>query len=180
VIAVADAGKGPVWSSSQLFTLEVSPPMVTFAQDRAAVEQGLPTQVFNKVTVNAPFTGEAVVKLIGLPAKVTAPDLKTTKDSKELAIPVTTDKTSPAGKHGVYSQVIITHNGETLYHSVGGGELRIDVPLPPKVAPAPTPQAATPQPAVTPAKPPEKRLSRLEQLRLEQEEREKAAKGEKK
>ena len=179
VIAVADAGKGPVWTSSQLFTLEVSPPMVTFAQERAAVEQGQPTQVFNKITVNAPFTGEAVVKLIGLPAKVTAPDQKITKDSKELAIPVTTDKTSPAGKHGVYSQVVITHNGETLYHSVGGGELRIDVPLPPKVAPAPT-QAAAPPSAAAPAKPPEKRLSRLEQLRLEQEEREKAAKSDKK
>jgi hypothetical protein len=177
IIAVADAGKGPVWTSSQLFVLEVSPPMVVFAQERAAVEQGQPTQVFNKITVTAPFTGEAIVKLIGLPAKVVSPDQKITKDSKELAIPVTTEKTSPTGKHGVYSQVIITHNGETLYHSVGGGELRIDVPLPPKVAPAPT-QAAAPQPAAAPAKPPEKRLNRLEQLRLEQEEREKAAKGE--
>jgi hypothetical protein len=175
VIAVADAGKGPVWTSSQLFALEVSPPMVAFAQERAAVEQGQPTQVFNKITVNAAFQGEAVVKLIGLPAKVTAPDQKITKDTKELAIPVTTDKTSPAGKHGVYSQVIITHNGETLSHSVGGGELRIDVPIAPKVAAAPA--AATPQPAA-PAKPPEKRLTRLEQLRLEQEEREKAAKKE--
>jgi hypothetical protein len=179
VIAVADAGKGPVWTSSQLFTLEVQPPMVTFAQERAAVEQGQPTQVFNKITVATPFTGEAVVKLIGLPAKVTAPDQKITKDSKELAIPVTTDKTSPAGKHGVYSQVVIVHNGETLVHNVGGGELRIDVPLPPKATPATPPPAAAqaaPKPAAA-APPPEKRLTRLEKLRLEQEEREKAGKA---
>jgi hypothetical protein len=177
VIAQADAGKGPVWTSSQLFTLEVSPPLLAFAQERSAVEQGQPTSVFGKVVVNTPFAGEAVVKLIGLPAKVTAPDQKITKDTKELSIPVTTDKTSPAGKHGVYCQVIVVHNGETLYQAVGGGELRIDVPLPPKVAaaPPPTTPAATPPPA---AKPPEKRLTRLEQLRLEQEEREKAAKGE--
>lgn len=178
LVAVADAGKGPVWTSSQLFTLEVVPPMVTIAQERAAVEQGQPTQVFGKVNVATPFSGEAVVKLIGVPAKVTAPDVKVTKDSKEMTFAVTTDKTSPAGKHGVYCQVIIVHNGETLVQNAGGGELRIDVPLPPKVAAAPTPApAATPAAPAPPAKPPEKRLTRLEQLRLEQEEREKAAKG---
>ncbi|MCU0703431.1 MAG: PPC domain-containing protein [Fimbriiglobus sp.] len=178
ITAVADAGKGPVWTSSQLFTLEVVPPMVTIAQERAAVEQGAGTQVFGKVNVLTPFVGEATVKLIGVPAKVTAPDVKITKDSKEFAFAVTTDKSSPAGKHGTYCQVVIVHNGETLYQTAGGGELRIDVPLPPKVAAAPTP-TATPMPnqPAPPAKPPEKRLTRLEQLRLEQEEREKAAKG---
>jgi len=130
--------------------------------------------VFAKVTVATPFEGKATVKLIGLPAKATAPDLELTKESKELAFAVTTDKTTPAGKHGVFCQVVVTHNGETLYHNVGGNELRVDVPLPPKAATAQAPP--TPQPA----KPAEKRLSRLEQLRLEQEEREKAAKGEKK
>jgi len=179
VTAVADAGKGPVWTSSQLFTLEVVPPMVTLAQERTAIEQGAAGQVYGKVTVPTPFVGEATVKLIGVPAKVTAPDIKVTKDSKEFTFAVTTDKTSPAGKHGTYCQVVIVHNGETLYQNAGGGELRIDVPLPPKVVATPTP-AATPMPTTPapPAKPPEKRLTRLEQLRLEQEEREKAAKGE--
>jgi hypothetical protein len=180
LIAVADAGKGPVWTSSQLFALEVVPPMVTIAQERTAMEQGAAGQVFGKVTVTTPFVGEAVVKLIGLPAKVAAPDVKVTKDSKELAFAVTTDKTSPAGKHGTYCQVVIVHNGETLVQNAGGGELRIDVPLPPKVvvaAPPPMPNTTTPAPPTPPAKPPEKRLTRLEQLRLEQEEREKAAKG---
>ena len=177
VIAVGDAGKGPVWTSSQLFALEVVPPMVTLAQERTAVEQGKAGQVFGKVSVPTPFEGEATVKLIGVPAKVTAPDVKITKESKEFAFAVTTDKTSPAGKHSTYCQVVIVHNGETFYQNAGGGELRIDVPLPPKVAatPPPTPNPKTPTPP--PAKPPEKRLSRLEQLRLEQEEREKAAKG---
>lgn len=179
VTAVGDAGKGPVWTSSQLFTLEVIPPMVTLAQERTAIEQGAAGQVYGKVNVPTPFVGEATVKLIGVPAKVTAPDVKITKDSKEFTFAVTTDKTSPAGKHGTYCQVVIVHNGETLYQNAGGGELRIDVPLPPKVAAVPTPAAAaTPAQSAPPAKPPEKRLTRLEQLRLEQEEREKAAKGE--
>ena len=64
-------------------------------------------------------------------------------------------------------------------HNIGATELRIDVPLPPKKdAPPPvvakTP--AAPAPMQNPTAPPPKRLSRLEQLRLEQEEREKAAK----
>lgn len=180
ITAVGDAGKGPVWTSSQLFTLEVVPPMVTLAQERAAMEQGQAGQVFGKVTVATPFAGEAVLKLIGLPAKVTTADIKITKDSKEFAFNVTTVKESPAGKHGTYCQVIIIHNGETLYQNAGGGELRIDVPLPPKVAvatPQPTPNPKAPVPPQPPAKPPEKRLTRLEQLRLEQEEREKAAKA---
>src|SRR5262249_35584387 len=34
VLAYADAGKGPVWVSSQLFTLEIAAPYVTFAMER--------------------------------------------------------------------------------------------------------------------------------------------------
>lgn len=142
------------------------------------MEQGQAGQVYGKVSVPTPFVGEATVKLIGVPAKVTAPDVKITKDSKEFTFAIATAKDSPAGKHGTYCQVVIVHNGETLYQNAGGGELRIDVPLPPKVAATPQPAPNPTQPAPPPAKPPEKRLTRLEQLRLEQEEREKAAKGE--
>ena len=69
--AVADAGKGPVWVSSQLFTLEVAAPLVTLAMERPAVEQGKTTQLFCKVAVATPFEGKAKVKMLGLPAKVT-------------------------------------------------------------------------------------------------------------
>ena len=181
VTAVADAGKGPVWSSSQMFVLEVGPPLVVFAQERAAVEQGLPTQVFGKVTVNVPFVGEGVVKLLGLPVKAVAPDIKLTKESKEATFALTTDKTTPAGKHNVFCQLIVTINGEVVSQSIGGGELRVDVPLPPKVAvvtpPVPVPMVKPVTAPPVAVKPPEKRLTRLEQLRLEQEEREKAAKA---
>lgn len=177
IIAVADAGKGAIWVSSPLFKLEVSPPMVAFAQERAAVEQGQKTQVVAKVNVTTPFDGKAKVQLIGLPAKVTAAPLEFTKDQKELAFEVTTDRTSPAGKHGVFCQVVIEKNGEPVVQNVGGGELRIDVPLPPKTATTAPPAGAKP---AAPAAPAEKRLSRLEQLRKEQEEKEKAMKKEEK
>src|SRR5262245_33451364 len=63
ILAVADAGKGAVWVSSPLFKLEVAPPMVTFAQERAAVEQGQKTPLIAKVNVAAPFEGKAKVQL---------------------------------------------------------------------------------------------------------------------
>ena len=98
-----------------------------------------------------------------------------TKDIKEFAFKVNVDKTSPAGQHrNLFCQLVITQNGEPVVHNVGGTELRIDVPIPPKAnQPAPTP---APVAAKQPEKPPERRLTRLEQLRKEQEEREKAAK----
>jgi hypothetical protein len=177
--AVADAGKGPVWVSSQLFTLEVAAPIVNLTMERPAVEQGQQTQLFCKVAVTTPFEGKAKVHILGLPAKVTTQVLELTKDSKEIAFPIITDKTSPAGKHGgIFAQVVIDRGGELITGNTGGTELRIDVPLPPKVAVATPPPATTPTPAPTPPPmnpaQPAKRLTRLEQLRLEQEEREKA------
>jgi hypothetical protein len=179
VLATSDAGKGPIWVSSQLATLEIAPPYVAFAMERAAGEQGKTTDLFCKITQTTAFPGSATVKLLGLPAKVAAPDVQITKDTKEVAFKVTLDKTSPAGQHNnIFCQVYIQQNGETVLHTVGGTQLRIDVPLPAKVAEAPK-AAPSPMPVVQqqPQKPPEKRLTRLEKLRLEQEEREKAAKG---
>ena len=67
--------------------------------------------------------------------------------------------------------MVIDRGGELITGNTGGTELRIDVPLPPKADAPATPKgpAATP-----PAGQPEKRLTRLEKLRQEQEEREKA------
>lgn len=177
VTAVADAGKGPVWTSSQLFALEVAAPFVNLTMERPAVEQGKDTQLFCKVAVATPFEGKAKVALIGLPAKTTTQVIEITKDTKEFSFPIVADKTSPAGQHNVFAQVVIDRGGEFITGNTGGTQLRIDVPLPPKVAatPPPTPNPMTPKPA-TPAPPtPPKRLTRLEQLRLEAEEREKAA-----
>ena len=71
---------------------------------------------------------------------------------------------------------MLTQNGEPIVMNAGYSELRIDVPLPPKANTPATPVAAKPPPTPAPGQP-EKRLSRLEKLRLEQQEREKAAAG---
>jgi hypothetical protein len=178
VMGNAGIASGPVWVSSQLATIEIAPPYLSLNIERGAVEQGKDTQMFVKPAITKPFAGEAVIKLVGLPPKVTTTDLKLTKDTKEIAFPLKVDPTAPAGTHkNIFCQVVITENGEPVVHNVGSSELRIDVPLPPKKdAPPPAKTAAAPPPMPNPAAPP-KRLSRLEQLRIEQEEREKAAKG---
>lgn len=180
VIANAGVATGPVWVSSQLATLEVATPLIAFTMERAAVEQGKSTDVFCKIQQLTPFAGTAKVKILGLPPKVATTDLQFTKDSKEIAFKLDVDKTSPPGTHrNIFCQVVVEMNGEPILHNTGGTELRIDVPIPPKVAPPPP--MPMPMPVVAkppePAKPPEKRLTRLEKLRLEQEEREKAAKA---
>jgi hypothetical protein len=178
VLGVATVGNGPVWVSSQLATLEIAAPFLVFTMERAAGEQGKTTDLFCKIQHTTPFAGSAKVKLVGLPPKVTAPDLDITKDTKELAFKLTFDKSSPAGQHNnVFCQVMIVQNGEPVLHNLGGTQLRIDVPLPPKANEPAKPAASTAAKPAEPAKPAEKRLTRLEKLRLEQEEREKAEKA---
>jgi len=165
---------GAAWVSSQLANLEIAAPMVQFAMERAAVEQGKETEVFCKVQVDKPFEGTAKVELLGLPAKVTTTEMQLNKDLKELSFKVNTDPTSPAGNHkNVFCRVTITVNGEPIEHSrVGGTELRIDKPLPPPPNAKPMPKAE-PKPAAKKEEPkkPEKRLTRLEKLRLEAKKR---------
>jgi hypothetical protein len=174
VLGVADAGKGPMWVSSQFATLEVAAPFVVANIERGAVEQGKETDLLVKFQHLTPFEGKAKVRLLGLPFKVTTSEQEITKETKELLFKLTTDKASPAGLHrNLFCQVLITKNGEPILANTGYSELRIDVPIV-KTAPAkPPPGGAKPPPKG----PPPKRLSRLEKLRLEQQEREKAAKG---
>lgn len=161
---------GTAWVSSQLANLEVAGPYVQFALARTAVEQGKQTEIICKVNHLRPFSGAAKVRLLGLPNKVTAPELTLTKDVKELVFPVTTDKASPAGRHrNVFCQVLVPENGEQVVHRrVGGTELRIDKPLPAPTKPKPKPKTTKVAAKKKAAKPPAKRrLTRLEKLRLE-------------
>jgi hypothetical protein len=175
VLATAPVGNGPAWVSSQLATFEVAPPFFAFQMERASSEQGKNTEIFCKLQQLAPFDGPAKVNVLGLPPKVTTAEMQMSKDSKDLAFKLTVDKAAPVGQHrNIFCQAVILVNGEPVLHNVGGTELRIDAPLPPKAS-QPAPAAAAAAPAAAPAKAPEKRLTRLEKLRLEQEEREKAA-----
>lgn len=177
----ANIGSGNGFSASALSPLEISEPFVSLAMNRAACEQGQPTEIVCKVTVAKPFEEAATVRIYGLPNKATTEPLQLTKDLKEIIFKVNTDKATPAGRHKtVFAQITIPMNGEQIVHNVGGTELRVDKPLPPKVEPKPMPKpavaAAKPMPKPA-AAPPPRRLSRLEMLRLEKAKKAEAAKA---
>lgn len=174
VMGEATVGNGQVLVSSQLADLEIAEPFVGFAFNGAACEQGQETEVVINVTKNREFEGNAQVELLGLPFEVSTELREFNKETAELVFKVKTTANSPAGRHKtLLCRVIITANGEPVAHTIGTGELRIDTPLPPKAnepPPAPMPMAE-----VVAEKPPEKRLTRLEQLRLDREKAIKAA-----
>jgi hypothetical protein len=181
--ASATVGNGPIEVCSPFANLKIAERYLTFAYEQSAVEQGKETELVVKVTKAKDYEGPAKVTLIGLPNKAVTEPMDVTKDKAELIFKIKTEKDTPAGNHqNLFCQVIIMENGEPILHVLGGGKLRVDVPLPPKKdapppMPAPMPVAAPVAVAAPPMPPPMKRLTRLEQLRLEQAEREKAAKG---
>jgi hypothetical protein len=177
VIASGPVGNATIQCSSDFAELAVADQFFDFAFQKAAVEQGKESEVLIKLTQKAPFEGSAKVELFGLPNEVTTQPREFPKTATELVFPVKTTKNSPAGNHrSLVCRVVFVQDGEPITHTLGTGELRIDVPIPPKVnTPAPPPMPM-PQPMpAQPAKQPERRLTRLEQLRLEREQARKAA-----
>lgn len=178
LLARADAGKGPVWTSSQLATLTVAAPYVSMQIPIAAGEQGKSLGVLCKLEQLRPFEGQAQVRLLGLPPKVELAQnpLTISKDTKEVIFNAALAGDAPVGQHkSLFCEIIITQDNEPIAHSVGGGGvLRIDAPPPPKPNEPPAAQtaaAAPAKPADAPAATPPKPLSRLEKLRLEARER---------
>ncbi len=165
VLGEATVDGGPMIVSTQLATLEVAEPFLALIFQGASVEQGQPTEIVIKVEKRKDWEGPAKVELLGLPHEVTTESKEITKDAAELVFPVKTTMNSPPGQHNsLFCRATIMVNGEEVAHGLGGGQLRVDVPLPPKIdqpAPPPQPVAETSAPA------PEKRLTRLEKLRLD-------------
>lgn len=159
-IAAADVG-GTAWVSSPLTPLEVAEPFTTATLARASCEQGKPAQIACTLAHVRPFEGEAIARLHGLPPEATAPELKFTKDTKDLVFEVATTAKSPVGNHkSVFVELVTPANGAQTRMSGGSTELQIAQPAP--AAPAAPAQAAAPPP---PAPPSAKPLSRLEKLR---------------
>ena len=172
-----------MWASSKLTKLDVAVAPVKFELQRTACEQGQEALVLCKVNHVTPFEGDAKAELVGIPPKVTVEAINFNKETQEVTFKLKTEKDSPVGKHGLYCQLTIPHQGETIACRGGSVEFQIDQPLPPAAGAPPTP---TPAPAAAPAAeaapaaappPPPKPLTRLEKLRLAAQERMKAEAG---
>jgi hypothetical protein len=169
VIGRAAHGGGTVECSTGLADLNIVDQFFKFTFDKAAVEQGKQTDFVIKVEKVQDFPA-AKCEIVGLPANTASTPLDFNKDMAELVFKVTS---TPEARPGRYPSVVavatIPIEGETVTQTIGTGELRVDVPLPPKpnAPPAAAPAAAAPMPAAAAA--PAKRLTRLEQLRLDKE-----------
>jgi hypothetical protein len=156
-----------VWVSSQLAELEIAPPVVMGKIEMAATEQGKPAPVLCKLTPGTKFDGKAKLQLVGLPPNTTANELEISAADTQAVFEVKVDAKTPAGQHNQLACLLtLMKDGEPIVQTVSsGGVLRVDPPPPPKPD---QPAAAAPQPPAAPEKAPEKVLSRLEKLRLEQ------------
>ncbi len=158
--------------STQLAKLTIAPQFVTGSIPIAVTEQGQSVEVIVNLNHVTSFEGEATLQLYGLVHECKATPLKIKKGQKEAVFTVTTTKKSPPGQHrSMFCQFVLVQHGEQIVQSLaGGGVLRIDRPRPKIVAKKPVKKPV----AKTPAKPkpkPKRRLTRLEQLRLEQKQR---------
>jgi len=175
---------GNITVSTQMAELEIVDRYFDFAFDKAAGELGQDTEVVVKMTKKSDFPETAKVVLLGLPAKTATPaeGKEVKQDTTEIVFPVKIEEGARVGRFkSLVARATIVRNGETITTTLGGGELRVDKPIPPKVEvaakPKPKPAAKpAPKPAAPAAKP-VKRLSRLEQLRLDRENARKAAGG---
>ena len=169
----ATVGSGPVMVCSPLVNLRIAESYLKFNYENAAVELGAETELVVKVEAVKPFEGNATVQLLGLPNKVTTTPTEFNKETKELVFKVKAEAdANPGNNKSLFCQVVVTENGEPIIHNLGTGAIRVDKPLPPKVAPMPVAQGQPmPTPPPQPAPVQAKRLTRLEQLRLEQKQR---------
>lgn len=168
VLGTAGYKAGSVEVATPFADLTVEDRLVDFAFNKAAVEQGQDTKVIVGLSPKRDFPGEATVQLLGLPAGASSEPIKVTKDAEEAVFDVKVAKDAKDGKHAsIVARITVTQNEEPIIQTNGNIELRIDKPLPPKVATAAPPKAEAKKEAPKPA--PEKPLTRLEQLRLAKE-----------
>ncbi len=167
VLAESSLGDGPLVVSSQLADLEVAEPVLRFHFQPAVVEKGQKTSVVVKIDKTRKLDSPATIELLGLPNEVTTELRQIDDAASEVVFPIATTAKSPQGLHKtLVCRAVVKSQGEPITHVVGGGELRIQAPLPPKTNVAAKPVA---KPAAkSPPKPAAPRpLSRLEQLRAE-------------
>ncbi len=166
-------GSGAIECCSQMTDLTVADSFFSLAFQKSAVELGQETEVVVKLEKKADFPGNAKVELVGVPAGTSTQPIEIANGATEMIFKVKSDAaTSKPGKYNsLVCRTVINMNGMNVTQTQGTGELRIDAPLPPKpmAAPMPAPMAQ-PMPMPVAEKPAEpKRLSRLEQLRLQKE-----------
>lgn len=128
VVGSIDTPKGPVFISTQLVELEVTPTFLGGSFVRTFIDQGDQGSVTLKLDQKLPFEGKAKVAVLSLPSGVTAEPKEITKDDKEVKFEL---KAAPDAQPGQHKQLIaqftLEKEGEQMTNTIaGGGILRVD------------------------------------------------------
>jgi len=131
VIASATVKGGQVYVSSQLSPLEIGEPYVVGKIETVAASPGETPKLVCKLDQKKPFEGKATLKLMGLPEKVTAPEVQISSQDKEAVFELKVDPKCPFGSHkNLFCAADIKANSQSIPHNIGaGGILRV---VPPK------------------------------------------------
>jgi hypothetical protein len=119
--------------STQLAELKVEDQYHKLSFVKAAVEQGKETKLTVKIQKLRDFEGKATAELVGMPANTSSKPVEFTKDTTEVVFNVVATKDAKPNRYT--SLVCLTKfelDGDTVTHTIGGGELRVDSPLPAK------------------------------------------------
>ena len=131
--------------STQRVDLTVAEPLHKLALSKVAVEQGREVEFRVKVEKLRDFEGKATAELAGLPANTSATPVEFTKDTSELVFKVSAAANARPGRYtSVVCVTRVPWEGEVVTYTQGGGELRVDAPLPAKAPDKPAAKAAKP------------------------------------
>ncbi|MCM8542421.1 MAG: pre-peptidase C-terminal domain-containing protein [Lentisphaeraceae bacterium] len=164
VVFTAYSGfKGRTYEVCEEYSLNVIPHFLNAKLSMQSFRQGDNGKLEISLEQLNAFEGKATAKLMGLTNGLTAKELTIDKNSKSLSFDLTVgDKTRKGTHKNLFVSFDIPFNGKTLPQNLyTGGEIRIDPPLQnkPKVA------------KKTDAKKPARKLTRLEELRLQKQQR---------
>ena len=127
---VKDKDAPEAWVSSLPITVRVIEPPIEIAAEKATTEQGREAKLVCRITKPGGFEGVAKVKLMGLPAKLEAPELDLKADATEIVFPIAVPTDAPPGRHdNIFCQVRVPQGEEWIVFNGPSTQLRIDKPL---------------------------------------------------
>ena len=155
--------------------LEVADRLFNFEFTKTSAELGREASVLLDVEANREFAGKCELELLGLPAGTVCTQAKVEykPGTERVVFPVKIEEKARVGQHKtLVVRATVTDEKGAIRQTQGTGILQIDKPLP---APAKKPAAESKNAKqASDAKPADKPLSRLEQLRLLHEQNEEA------
>jgi hypothetical protein len=134
VIGHATVDGGEVYVSSQLASLDVDSPFLAGKIQTLVVNPGKAASLNVDLQQLKPFAGNAKIRLLGLPDKVTAPEKEITKDDQKVSFELAVSPNcAPGSFRNLFCGVDVMQDGEVIPQSIAaGGILRI---VPPKHEP---------------------------------------------